>query len=78
MMTYIEILLVFAGFFIGAIHWCALDIPMCIKCSGFGYLTERIPLHGEQTGRGTEIRRVCPVCHGERWCEDKASIVWRP
>lgn len=78
MMTYIEILLAFAGLFIGAVHWYEPDVPMCIECSGLGYHMKRIPLHGDQTGRGTEIRCVCPVCHGERWCEDKASIVWRP
>lgn len=76
--TYIDILLAFAGFFLGAAHWFAIDVPMCTACFGHGYSVERVSLHGDQTGRGTEIRRVCFKCAGERWNENDSRIVWRP
>lgn len=77
-MTYIEIILAFAGFVLGAIHWCELEVPMCVECFGLGYSIKRVPLHGDQTGRGTEIKSICPKCCGERWVENDARIEWRP
>lgn len=75
-MNWVDLSLFLLGFCVGAIGWFGVDYPMCKTCSGFGVLREIHPLHGDQTGRGTEATRRCTTCHGERWVESDPHVKW--